>query len=271
MVESAMPDDSFDPVATFDEVAARYDAVDVDFFTPIGAELVRRAGIAPGDHVLDVGCGRGAVLRPAAAAAGASGRVIGIDLAPAMVALTAEAMAAEPTVTVRTGDAQDPGYPPGTFDVITAGLVMFLLPDPVAAVAGYRRMLRPGGRFAFSTFAGYDPRYRAALEALGAHAEGRLPPPPDHEMFRSPDTLRSAFAGWAGLRITGFQVVSRFRDVGHFMDWVGSHAAQRLVRRIPAGRLPAAVAAVAEVLAAARTPGGGLALTTDTYIVVATA
>ena len=42
-------------IGTFDEAAASYDSVGVDFFTPMGAELVRRAAIRPGEHVLDVG------------------------------------------------------------------------------------------------------------------------------------------------------------------------------------------------------------------------
>src|SRR4051812_48587612 len=95
-------------IGTFDETAASYDSVDVDFFTPMGAELVRRAAIRPGEHVLDVGCGRGAVLLNAAAATGPAGRVVGIDLAPSMVRLTAAATAHLPAVSVEVGDAQEP-------------------------------------------------------------------------------------------------------------------------------------------------------------------
>jgi SAM-dependent methyltransferase len=263
-------DETYDPVATFNAVADRYDNVDVEFFTPIGAELVRRAGIAPGDHVLDVGCGRGAVLRPAAAAAGPTGRVTGVDLAPAMVELTAAAMIAEPTVTVRVGDAANPDFPPGTFDLVTAGLVLFLLPDPEAALTAYRRLLRPGGRLAFSCFAAYDPLYRPAIGAMARHADGVVQPPPDHEMFRSEATLRAALAGWADVRISDFRLVSRFRDIDHFVAWVGSHAGRQVVGRIPPERLAAATASAAEVLAGARTPDGGLAITTDARIVVAT-
>jgi ubiquinone/menaquinone biosynthesis C-methylase UbiE len=92
-------------IRAFDEAAATYDAVGVEFFTPMGAELVRRAAIRPGEHVLDVGCGRGAVLLPAAHATGPGGRVTGIDLAPAMVALTGREVADLPWVTVAVGDA----------------------------------------------------------------------------------------------------------------------------------------------------------------------
>jgi ubiquinone/menaquinone biosynthesis C-methylase UbiE len=54
----------------FDRSAATYEAVDVDFFEPLAAALVKRAGLAPGMHVLDLGTGSGAALRAAAAAVG---------------------------------------------------------------------------------------------------------------------------------------------------------------------------------------------------------
>src|SRR6185503_8189651 len=102
-------------------------------------------------------------------AAGTDGRVVGIDLAPRMVQLTAAATAHLPQVSVRLGDAQAPAFAPGTFDVVTAGLVLFFLPDPPAALAAYRSLLRPGGRLAFSSFAANDPRYTRAMQALAAH------------------------------------------------------------------------------------------------------
>ena len=254
-------------IALFDEVSATYDSVDVEFFTPMGAELVRRARIAPGEAVLDVGCGRGAVLGPAAAAAGPTGRVVGTDLAPGMVARTAAAFAGRPNVTVTTGDAQAPAFPEASFDVVTAGLVLFFLPDPPAALAAYRRLLRPGGRLAFTSFAAYDPRYPRAMRALAGHA-GNPPPRPDHPMFASGANLRDELTaqGYTDLEIGTFEVRSRFRDAGHWFDWVGSHGGRQLVGRIPAERRAAAVAEAAGILG---TPGEPLVLTTSVRAVVA--
>ena len=236
-------------ISVFNEVAASYDGVDVDFFTPIGAELVRRAGIAPGDTVLDVGCGRGAVLRPAAAAVGPTGWVVGTDLAPGMVALTAAALAGLPNVTVAVGDAQAPDFPPASFDVVTAGLVLFFLPDPRAALAAYRQVLRPGGRLAFTSFADYDPRYTQAMRALAGHAGGP-PPRSDHPLFASAESMRDELTalGWTDVQVGTFDVRSRFRDAPHWFEWVGSHGGRQVIRRIPTELLGTALADAAGIL-----------------------
>jgi O-methyltransferase/aklanonic acid methyltransferase len=53
-----------------------------DYWEYFGARLVEHAAIGPGADVLDVGCGTGSSLFPAAEKAGARGRVIGIDICP---------------------------------------------------------------------------------------------------------------------------------------------------------------------------------------------
>jgi ubiquinone/menaquinone biosynthesis C-methylase UbiE len=264
-----MPSDLPGVIGVFDEAAASYDSVGVDFFTPMGAELVRRAAIRPGEHVLDVGCGSGAVLLPAAAVVGPTGRIVGTDLAPAMVARTAAATAHLPAVSVQVGDAQAPAFEPGSFDVVTAGLVLFFLPDPPAALAAYRDLLRPGGRLAFSSFAAYDPRFERAMKALAAHAPGLAPPHARHDMFGSEQQLRAALAGYAAVRISEFTQVSLFADAEQWMTWVASHGGRQVVRAIPAERLPAATEAAGAELAAARTDDGAIQLTTTIRIVVA--
>lgn len=259
-------------IRAFDQAAETYDAVDVEFFTPMGAELVRRAGIRPGEHVLDVGCGRGAVLVPAAAAAGPGGRVTGIDLAPAMVELTARALAELTTVTVIAGDAQQPGFAPGSFDVVTAGQVLFFLPDPPAALRSYRHLLRPGGRLAFSSFAAHDPRYTRAVKALSRYATGLGDrQPPGIDTFKDERTIRAALAeaGYGPVTVTEAAVVSHFRDMDHWMRWVGSHAGRQLLDHIPAEALPAATAAAAAELETARADPGGIHLTTTVRYTVA--
>ena len=109
----------------FDRAAPTYDRVGVAFFSTFGRALVDAAAVRPGESVLDVGCGRGAVLGPAASAVGPTGRAVGVDLAPSMVALTAADLADQPHVTVAQADAA--ALPPelGTFDAVVSSLVLF--------------------------------------------------------------------------------------------------------------------------------------------------
>lgn len=114
------------------------------------AALFEAAAIAPGDRVLDIGCGAGATTRTAALLA-APGHAVGVDLSAPLVA-RARARTAEQGVrgaTYEIGDAQTYPFPPGTYDLaLSRGGVMFF-EDPVAAFANVARALREGGRLAF--------------------------------------------------------------------------------------------------------------------------
>lgn len=239
-------------VDVFDQASGSYDNVGVDFFTPMGAALVEAAALRPGEKVLDAGCGRGAVLFPAAAAVGPAGSVTGIDLAPGMVSRTAAQAAALPWVDVRLGDAQAPGLPDGSFDVVTAGLVLFFLPDPRAALTAYGKLLRPGGRLAFTCFAEHDPRYPETLKILARHAEGAPPPRRNDDLFQTAETITAATrgAGFETVSVRDVTVDSSFQDAGQLFDWVGSHAGRQLVQHIPVPRRDAAIAEVATAMGA---------------------
>src|SRR5262245_39924258 len=53
--------------------------------TPVSRELLQVADLQPGEHVLDVACGTGAITRMASELIGADGTVIGVDIAPDMI------------------------------------------------------------------------------------------------------------------------------------------------------------------------------------------
>ncbi|MBM2622691.1 methyltransferase domain-containing protein [Actinoplanes sp. LDG1-06] len=230
----------------FDRVASRYDSVGVDFFTPLAAALIAAAAPKPGEHVLDAGCGRGAALLASAEAVGPTGHVTGIDFAPGMVSRTAAATAGLPQVTVQWGDAQAPDFPTASFDLVTAALVLFFLPDPPAALRNHRALLRPGGRLAFSSFAAHDPRYPATLRLLSSFAPAPPERPSLHAMFNSPETLREATtaAGFAHTETTEVSVESTFTDATQLVRWIGSHMGSQVIESIPESQRPEATAAV---------------------------
>jgi ubiquinone/menaquinone biosynthesis C-methylase UbiE len=72
-----------DVAGLYNRVALRYGSAGPAVFAHFGQRLVDLAALVPGEHVLDVGAGRGAVLFPAAAHMGTRGQVTGIDVARA--------------------------------------------------------------------------------------------------------------------------------------------------------------------------------------------
>ena len=110
-------------VRAFSGAAATYDRVGPNFFGPWAERLVDLVAPAPGERVLDVATGRGAVLLRAAERVGRTGHATGVDLAEGMVAaLTADVQRlAHPHVDVQLMDAERLDFPDGAFDCVPAG------------------------------------------------------------------------------------------------------------------------------------------------------
>ena len=137
----------------FNRAAATYDRLGVEFFTPMGGRLVELVAPRVGGRVLDVGCGCGACLFPAAAAVGAAGHVVGIDIAPAMIEEARREVDRLElgNVELVVMDAEDPLFAPGSFDYITGSFSIIFLPDSVAALTRFGKLLAPSGKIAFTS------------------------------------------------------------------------------------------------------------------------
>ena len=113
-------------------------------------DLLRRAAIAAGERVLDVGCGPGRLTMEAAQAAGPTGDVLGIDLSTEMVDLASHKAkrARSPARFVAAGIEALP-VPDAHVDVVLASLMLHHLPSELQerGVAEVLRVLKPGGRF----------------------------------------------------------------------------------------------------------------------------
>jgi SAM-dependent methyltransferase len=107
--------------------------------------------LAPGQSLLDVGCGPGTITLDLARRV-APGEVVGIDAAAAVIedARAAAARTEPPVDNVRfaTGDVYALEWPDASFDVVHAHQVLQHLSDPVAALREMRRVLRAGGTLA---------------------------------------------------------------------------------------------------------------------------
>ncbi len=246
----------------FDRSADTYDAVGVEFFAPLATALVARAGLRPGMHVLDLGTGTGASLRAAADAVGPTGEVQGIDLAPAMVERAGRDMADLPYVSVSVGDAEHPPARGGGWDAAIAALLLFYLPDPVAAATRVREVLRPGGVLVASTFDGPDDRWKVVEGAISPF----WPPTdgPSHPSGSSPFASTAAFeellraAGFVDVDTVVVEHVNVYRDADHWLEWTWSGGARGMWERVPAADLENAQAAARDVVSSLAEPDGSL-------------
>ncbi len=146
-------------------------ATNARFVADLGAPLLDLLDAQPGERILDLGCGDGA-LTARVAAAGAT--VVGLDASPALLC-AARALGLD----ARLGDGQRLpealcGEPP--FDAILTNAALHWMPDADAVIRGMRHVLRPGGRVV-GEFGGHGnvAAIVAALHA-GLRARGLLRP-----------------------------------------------------------------------------------------------
>jgi len=136
----------------FDGIARRYDMLNRLLSLGMDRAWRRRAvaRLAPrdGETFLDVGCGTGDVaieiLRQAPRA-----QVIGIDPAEAMLRIAEHKVgraALGESITFRPVDLSAADFPDASFDGLTSAFCIRNIPDRQTALAGMRRLIRPGGR-----------------------------------------------------------------------------------------------------------------------------
>jgi arsenite methyltransferase len=137
------------------------------------------------ERVLDMGCGRGAVLLLAAQRLRAGGEAVGVDLwravdqsgnAEEATLANARAEGVADRVELHTGDMSALPFPDGSFDVVLSSLAIHNIPSAAgraAAVDEAARVVRPGGRVALADIRharGYATRLRE--RGLDVHTRG---------------------------------------------------------------------------------------------------
>ena len=181
---------------------AAWDAGDfrpfAELLGPSRAGLTARLAIAPGDVVLDVGCGTGE-LAVEAARCGAA--VTGLDISPQML-LAARRLADEAGVEVRwqEGDAEDLPAESGSVDVVMSSFGCMFAPRHAVTAHELARVLRPGGRMGVLTWpTGGD------IAAFMGVAAVHMPPPPaiaePPRLWGDEDHVHAIFAG-TGLELS---------------------------------------------------------------------
>jgi SAM-dependent methyltransferase len=227
MVETPWESPDFDPAPfhRFEhagwERAAEHYATSFGGLTAQTAEAVLDAvGAGAGRRILDVASGPGYV---AGAAASRGSAVVGLDFSPTMVA---QATARYPGVSFREGDAEALPFDNGSFDAVVMNFGILHLARPDAAIAEARRVLRPGGRYAFTVWAAPEQAagFGMVLTAIEAHGRSDigLPEGPPFFAFSDPDRCRTALtrAGFPAVSVRTLPLVWRLSSPDAVFDAV---------------------------------------------------
>ncbi len=145
-------------------------------FAPIAEMLYARARVAPGERVIDVGCGCGATTLELARRIGAAGRAIGLDVSAPMIARACQRAGATSGVEFVLADATTHRLAPGWANLMFSRFGVMFFADPVLSFANLRKGLARGGRMAFACWreARLNAWQTIALKAACKHVP-RLP------------------------------------------------------------------------------------------------
>ncbi|MDQ1016515.1 class I SAM-dependent methyltransferase [Streptomyces afghaniensis] len=233
----------------FNGAAATYDRLGVEFFTPMGRRLVERSAPRPGERVLDIGCGRGATLLPAAGLIGPAGRALGIDIAPAMIdeARREAARQGITNVELRVMDGEHPDLPAASFDLVLGSYSVIFLPQARAALARYAGLLADGGRIGFTspvftrdTFPFLPPMFTELIPlSLLRHLPESWHPEQLHRQLHSwlehPADLSAAMeqAGFTDVEIVDEPVAMSAVSGAAWVDWSHTQGMRLLWQHLP--------------------------------------
>jgi SAM-dependent methyltransferase len=172
------------------------------------------SAIGAADSVVDVACGTGALTR--ALASRTTGRVIGVDINPAMVAVAGRRSG---DIEYHAGDGMDLAFDDGAFDLATCQFGLMFYPDPARGIAEMARVAGQGAVAVWDSIdrsEGYTAMQQLFRSELGDDAAASLNAP---FAMGSAGTLESLFAeaGVSGVRYTTIEGSGRFASID---EWV---------------------------------------------------
>ncbi|MCA1453308.1 methyltransferase domain-containing protein [Bradyrhizobium sp. BRP22] len=239
--------------------ADRQAAQDI-LLAPILDILIDRARPAPGERVIDVGCGSGATTVAFAEKVGPSGHVLGIDVSGPMLEQARQRVMPGLSLEYALADATVYPFEPASFDLLASRFGVMFFADPAVSFANMRKALRPSGRLAFICWREprENPFFMTPLQAAYKHVPKlpqQGPEDPGPFAFASEERVRRIL-GAAGFKNVEMEPCPILLDaaIGRGLDGAVQGAleigpASRALQDQPPELRAAAAAAIREALA----------------------
>ena len=171
-------------------------------FKPWTEHVLESAGVAEGAHVLDVACGTGVLARAALERVAGTGRVVGADPAPGMLAVAEKI---EPGIEWVLCSAEALDAADASFDCVVSQFGMMFFEDRQKATDEMFRVLKPGGSIAIAVWRSieHNPAYAAVISILDTQVSRAA-----GDALRMPFSLGDTEPVRAALEASGFSGVS---------------------------------------------------------------
>jgi ubiquinone/menaquinone biosynthesis C-methylase UbiE len=242
-------------------------------FRPFAEQTVTRLAPKTGDSLMDVACGTGIVARIAREQLGPGARIVGVDVAPAMLAV---ARAADPSIDWRQGNATSlPVEGTEQFTMVTCHQGLQFMADKPAAIREMRRVLTPGGRVAIATWSSLEdlPAMRGLNAVVERHV-GRIVDA--RHSFGDTNALKDLMVecGFSGIHVGTLAHDVRFADGALFarlnaMAAIGMSDKGKALSEAERGELAGQIAAESKEIVAAATKNGLFVLPLTTIFATA--
>jgi ubiquinone/menaquinone biosynthesis C-methylase UbiE len=193
--------------------------------------LVESVAVAPGNRVLDVGCGTGSTTLAFARVVGANGRAVGVDISEPMLTMARERAERERApATFVQADAQIHAFEPASFDAIVSRFGVMFFDDTARAFTNLRRAARAGAELRFVAWrsAADNPFMTAAERAVAPllpNLPARDPDAPGQFAFADRSRVRRTLeqSGWTGVDVAPIDVICTFseQDLHRYLTRVG--------------------------------------------------
>ncbi len=223
---------TFDPIRykmlekeAYSRTAQSYERCGGQTFEALAVPVIDRAGLKPGDMVLDVACGIGIPSITVAQKVGPSGHVTGIDIAPGMIAIATQRAARQGlhNVSFQEADAEALPFPDGSFDVVISTMGLIHAADRTAALHEMFRVLRKNGVLALSVWSTPDRTVGLAIMAKTireAWAPAIVPGAPTWFDFGADGVLEGLLArtGFADITVERIPAVMELQSADEYWE-----------------------------------------------------